>query len=45
VFLKVLEKFLQPALWVEKVAEGEIHLSVESGLFERLPENQTTDQK
>lgn len=39
------ERKLVPAVWVEKVAEDEIHLSVESGLFERLPENQTTHQK
>jgi uncharacterized protein YrrD len=39
------ERKLVPAFWVEKVAEDEIHLSVESGLFERLPENQATDQK
>lgn len=39
------ERKLVPAVWVEKVAEDEIHLSVESGLFEWLPENQTTDQK
>jgi uncharacterized protein YrrD len=39
------ERKLVPTVWVEKVAEDEIHLSVESGLLERRPENQTTDQK
>ena len=39
------ERKLVPAVWVTNVAEDEIHLSVESSLFERLPEYQATDQK
>jgi uncharacterized protein YrrD len=39
------ERKLVPAVWVTKVAEDEIHLSVGAGLFERLPEYQATDQK
>lgn len=39
------ERKLVPAAWVAKVAEDEIHLSIESSLFERLPEYQATDQK
>ncbi len=39
------ERKLVPAVWVTKVAEDEIHLSVESSLFERLPKCQATDQK
>ena len=39
------ERKLVPAVWVAKVAEDEIHLSVESSLFERLPEYQAADQK
>jgi uncharacterized protein YrrD len=39
------ERKLVPAVWVTKVAEDEIYLSVESGLFEHLPEYQVTDQK
>jgi uncharacterized protein YrrD len=42
-FLK--ERKLVPAVWVTDVAEDEIHLSVESSLFERLPEYQPTDQE
>lgn len=39
------ERKLVPAVWVTDVAEDEIHLSVESSLFERLPEYQVADQK
>ena len=39
------ERKLVPAVWVTKVTEDEIHLSVESSLFERLPDYQATDQK
>jgi uncharacterized protein YrrD len=39
------ERKLVPAVWVTNVAEDEIHLSVESSLFERLPEYQSADQK
>ena len=39
------ERKLVPAVWVAKVAEDEIHLSIESSLFERLPEYHATDQK
>jgi len=39
------ERKLVPAVWVTNVAEDEIHLSVESSLFDRLPEYQATDQK
>jgi len=39
------ERKLVPVVWVAKVAEDEIRLSIESSLFERLPEYQTTDQK
>ena len=39
------ERKLVPAVWVTKVAEDEIHLSVESSLFERLPEYQAADPK
>ena len=43
--LLLKERKLVPAVWVTDVAEDEIHLSVESSLFDRLPEYQTTDQK
>ena len=39
------ERKLVPAVWVTDVAEDEIHLSVESSLFEHLPEYEVTDQK
>lgn len=39
------ERKLVPAVWVTDVAEDEIHLSVESSLFERLPEYQAPGQK
>lgn len=43
--LLLKERKLVPAVWVTNVAEDEIHLSVGSSLFERLPEYQATDPK
>jgi uncharacterized protein YrrD len=37
------EHKLIPAVWIANVTEDEIHLSVDSGVFERLPEYQPTD--
>jgi uncharacterized protein YrrD len=39
------ERKLVPAVWVTKVDEDQIYLSVDSSLFERLPEYQAPDQK
>lgn len=37
------ERKLVPAVWIAQVDEQEIHLTVESGVFEHLPEYQTLD--
>jgi uncharacterized protein YrrD len=42
--LLLKERKLIPAVWIESVTEDEIHLSVNAGVFERLPAYQPTDR-
>lgn len=41
--LLLKERKLVPAVWITKVTEDEVRLSIESGIFERLPEYQPAD--